>query len=596
MPYKRCNQCKKRVNDNHVGDFCSVICETTYKNSPDVFCKMCNSLLGKSSVIENKQYCNNICHNKHQNISNLETRECVYCKKSFVVKKSSHRYKICSDECNTLYVASKERNDKRMGKLKKNNLQNYNVEHIFSLPEIQLKSKNTKLEKYGNPSYNNIEAGIKTKLEKYGTLDVSEKSNKTKLEKYGTLNVNDKSNKTKLEKYGSLDFTDKANKTKLDKYGTLNFSDKAQETIKSKYGSLSNILLKNSYKKLKEKYKHIVDFLFSENDYIGAYEYKKYNFKCKLCNSEFLYDMCNGRSPICNICFPLIHDGTSIEEKNLLEYIKSIYDGKINENDRDILNGKEIDIYLPDLKLGIEFDGVYWHSETIGGKDRNYHLNKTKLSFEKDIRLIHIWDWEWKFKNDIVKSILLSKFGKSKKIYARKCVVKNVADVDKREFLGKNHIQGDDKSSIRLGLYHEDVLVSLMTFVKSRYDRKYEYELSRYCNILNHNIIGGASKLYQHFIRNNNVNSVVTYSDKRLFDGNVYKNIGMTYISDTPPGYHYFHKNDKIPIERLHFQKHKLSKKLEIFDPNLSEWKNMQINGYDRIWDCGHFKYEWHRF
>lgn len=574
MPYKICNQCKKRMNNDHIGEFCSTGCCDIYNNSPDVFCKMCNILIGKLSIVKNKQYCSIICHNKHQRLINLENRECIYCKKSFIVNKSSHRYKLCSDACYVAYISSKERNDGRMKKLKENNLKKYNVEYTISLPDVRLKAN-------------------KTMLERYGTLDFSDKAQKTKLEKYGTLDFSNKSKKTKLERYGTLNVNDKSKKTKLEKYGTLDFSDKARKTIKNRYGSLSSILLKNSYKKLKEKYKHIVDFLFSENDYSGAYKYKKYNFKCKICNSEFLYDMCNGRIPMCNICNPPIFDGKSSDEKSLLEYIKTIYDGEIIENNREILNGKEIDIYIPKLKFGIEFNGLYWHSELSGGKDKKYHLNKTELSAENGINLIHIWDWEWKFKTDIIKSILINRFGKSVKIHARKCIIKNVINVDKCEFLEKNHIQGDDKSSIRLGLYYENKLVSLMTFIKSRYDKKYEYELSRFCNILNHNVIGGASKLYQHFIRNNDIKSIVTYSDKRLFIGNVYNNIGMKYVTDTKPGYKYINNNYGFPVERLNFQKHKLSTKLEKFDINLTEWENMQLNGYDRIWDCGHLKYEW---
>jgi len=134
-----------------------------------------------------------------------------------------------------------------------------------------------------------------------------------------------------------------------------------------------------------------------------------------------------------------------------------------------------------------------------------------------------------------------------------------------------------------------------MTFVKSRYDRKYQYELSRFCNLININTIGGASKMFKFFIKNYEINSIVTYSDKRFFSGNVYENIGMTRLDDTPPCYHYFHKNNGTPINRTHFQKHKLSKLLSVFDSNLSEWQNMQTNGYDRIWDCGHYKFEWIR-
>ena len=594
MPYKRCVQYKKRLSNNSINLFCDNICDSTYTNSSEISCKFCNKILGKQSVIKNKIFCNNICHNLYQKKINLEKRKCVFCNKNFIVSKSSNRHKLCSTECETLYIKSNERNDKRMNTLIQNNLEKYGVENIFSLKEIQEKSKKTRLEKYGHEYFNNNEIAKQTKLKKYGTLDFSDKAKQTKLKKYGTLNVNDKSKQTKLNKYGTLDFSKKANETKIKKYGTCNFTDKTRKTTIEKYGSYSKILLKKAFKRLEKKFSSVVKFLFSEEEYVGVNKYKKYQFECLKCSSVFTDDMCNGSSPVCRICNPIMSN-ISNEEKEILSYIKTIYDGEIIENDRNTLNGQEIDILVHHLNLGIECDGIYWHSELAGGKDKHYHLHKTKLSLDKNIQLMHIWDWEWRCKQDIIKSILLSKIGKSKRIFARKCEIKQVINDEKSAFLIDNHIQGNDASSIRLGLYHNDVLVSLMTFVKSRYDKKYQYELSRYCNILNANVIGGASKLFNYFIKNYDVNSIVTYSDRRLFTGNLYKQIGMSFVDNTHSGYHYFHKNKGVPIERSHFQKHKLKEKLEKFDINLSEWQNMQINGYDRIWDCGHMKFEWNR-
>ena len=594
MPYKRCIQCKTRLSNNNTNLFCDNNCNRIYNDSDYVFCKCCEKILGKQSVIKNKTFCNNTCHNLYQRKINLEERKCVFCNKNYIVSKSSNRHKLCSSECETLYTKSGERNDKRMNTLIQNNLKKYGVESIFSLEEVKEKSKKTRLKKYGHEYFNNNEIAKQTKLNKYGTLDFSDKAKQTKLKKYGTLNVNDKSNQTKLKKYGSLDFSKKANETKIKKYGTCDFTDKTRKTTIEKYGSYSKILLKKSFKRLEEKYSSIVKFLFSENEYVGVNEYKKYQFECLRCSNIFVDDMCNGSSPICRICNP-ITSNISNEEKEILSYIKTIYDGEIIENDRNTLSGQEIDILIPRLNLGIEYNGIYWHSELVGGKNKHYHLNKTKLSLDKNIQLMHIWDWEWQCKQDIIKSILLSKIGKSNRIFARKCEIKQVINDEKSMFLNNNHIQGNDTSSIRLGLYHNDVLVSLMTFVKSRYDKKYQYELSRYCNILNTNVIGGASKLFNYFIKNYDVNSIVTYSDRRLFTGNLYKQIDMSFLDNTPSGYHYFHKNKGVPIERTHFQKHKLKKKLEKFDINLSEWQNMQINGYDRIWDCGHMKFNWNR-
>jgi hypothetical protein len=173
--------------------------------------------------------------------------------------------------------------------------------------------------------------------------------------------------------------------------------------------------------------------------------------------------------------------------------------------------------------------------------------------------------------------------------------MKTVSELEKSIFLEKNHIQGDDVSSIKLGLFFENELISVMTFIKARYDKGYEYELSRYCNKLNTNIVGGASKLFKFFLETHNPTSVMTYSDRRLFSGLVYKQIGMSFLTHTIPGYYYFNKNNCTPINRINFQKHKLEKKLKIFNSELTEWENMQVNGFDRIWDCGHFKYVWNK-
>jgi hypothetical protein len=133
-----------------------------------------------------------------------------------------------------------------------------------------------------------------------------------------------------------------------------------------------------------------------------------------------------------------------------------------------------------------------------------------------------------------------------------------------------------------------------MTFRKtSRFDNTTEWEMVRFCNKLNVVIPGGASKLFSYFIKNYNPTSIVSYSDRRYFDGNIYSTLGFNFINNTPPGYHYISKDYKQLINRMQFQKHKQKNKLETFDPSLSEWDNMKINGFDRIWDCGHGKWIW---
>ena len=154
-------------------------------------------------------------------------------------------------------------------------------------------------------------------------------------------------------------------------------------------------------------------------------------------------------------------------------------------------------------------------------------------------------------------------------------------------------MQGVDNSSVRLGLFYENELISAMTFGKSRYDKKVQYEMYRFCNKLNTNIVGGASKLFSFFVNTYDPQSIISYSDRRYFDGILYVKLGFKFIQNTTPNYFYIFNNYTTLKSRISFQKHKLKKILPIFDPLLTEWENMKNNGFDRIWDCGNGKWVW---
>ena len=174
-------------------------------------------------------------------------------------------------------------------------------------------------------------------------------------------------------------------------------------------------------------------------------------------------------------CYPYLSNN-SYCEKEVIEFVKSIYNGVIINNNRKIIAPYELDIYLPEKKLAIEFDGLFWHNDK-SGKDKNYHLDKTEKCEKQGIQLIHIFEDEWIEKQIIVKSIIKSKIGiYDKKIYARKCQIKEIAIKDKNDFLRMNHLQGEDHSQIKLGLFYENELVSVMTFGKPRFNKKYDFE------------------------------------------------------------------------------------------------------------------------
>ena len=315
---------------------------------------------------------------------------------------------------------------------------------------------------------------------------------------------------------------------------------------------------------------------------------------CNICNNDYEISLMTLRTRRyanqnpCTICNPIgsfVSKPVSEKENNLYEYIVSKYNGKIIRNDRTILENKEIDIYLPERKLAFEFDGLFWHNEL--SKDSTYHVNKTNACEAKNIQLIHIFEDDWNYKIDIVKSRINSLLGLNERIFARKCEIKEVSYKDSELFLNNNHIQGNCISKYRYGLYYNNELISLMTFGKSRFAD--EYELLRFCNKLNINVIGGASRLFKYFLKNNShVKSIISYADRCWSTGTLYKQLGFKYISTTKPSYYYIINN--IRQNRINFQKHKLVK--AGFDPNKTEHEIMLERKIYRIYDCGTLKYQ----
>jgi hypothetical protein len=256
-------------------------------------------------------------------------------------------------------------------------------------------------------------------------------------------------------------------------------------------------------------------------------------------------------------------------------------------NVRTIISPKEIDLYIPSLNLAVECSGLYWHSEISAEKARTYHYNKYKGCKDAGIRLITIFDDEWNNNRPLVESRLVHFMNKeNEKIGARRCVVCEISSATSKDFIESNHLQGHANSTINLGLYHNDRLVSVMTFGKPRYNSDYQYELIRFCSSAN--IQGAASKLFTYFIKNYNPSSVISYSDNRWGWGQMYKNLGFNFSHETI-GYQYTNYNHRF--SRHKFQKHKLVE--QGHDPSLTEWEIMQNLGYDRIWDCGQASWTW---
>ena len=354
--------------------------------------------------------------------------------------------------------------------------------------------------------------------------------------------------------------------------------------------------------------------LFHYNEYLKKfksneeYKIKMFNLDEFLshgkCNIEFTHLKCKHRYT-CHKDYqgsfncPKCYSTKSRTQYELFSYIKREYD-EVKYNDRKLIYPLEIDILIEEFKLAIEYNGLMFHSSGINSysifnknTDSGYHLRKTELVEEKGYQLFHIFESEFldSNKKEIWVSIIRNRLKLNNKLYARKCIIKEVQSKESNEFLEQNHLQGKCNASIRLGLYYQDELVSLMTFGKSRFNKNVEYELIRFCSKKNNSIIGAGSKLLSYFEKEYKPKSLISYANRRWSQGNLYEQLGFKFINCTNPNYFYFKKsNDKL-LSRIGFQKHKLKEKLEIFDSNKTEIENMIENGYRVIYDSGNKVY-----
>ena len=283
--------------------------------------------------------------------------------------------------------------------------------------------------------------------------------------------------------------------------------------------------------------------------------------------------------------------GHKINEFDLKDYISYSYCGLENQikdyieylNINVIKNywikeiQKEIDIYIPSKNLGIEFNGNYWHSELY--LENNYHQEKSLLFKKYNIDIIHIFEYEWEINSNIIKYLIKSKLGIFiEKIYARKCIIKELDYKIYSDFCNKNHLQGECGAKVKLGLYYNEELIQVMSFGKPRFTNKYEWEIIRECSKLGYQIIGGKEKLWSYFFKKYNPNSVISYCDFSKFTGDSYLKLGFEKIGLNKPGFVWY---DKL--------------KHNFYWRNPYKHKEMKEAGYLKIYDCGQLVFVWEK-
>jgi len=536
----------------------------------------------------------------------------------------SNKYTLCPKckKTGIVNLKDKEKYDKlKTGMFKKYGNENAsNVKSIVEQKQVNLKNKIEQNPDYFERIVNKRKDTMKQKYGEDYTLIINKKSQQALLEKYGYKHV--LQNPDSIKKFKDTYFKQTGYETPFDNPDIIK---EIKQTNLKKYG-VENVMQdpdisKRASKSLKESWKDPKVIKIREQAYINNFiprlllflkenanikileEYQnaffRHEWECLKCNYKFKQNWnAIQQGYLCPNCRPNDKDKSLTAESKLASFIESL-NIDIVRNNRELIKPYELDIMIPSKKIAVEYCGLFWHTEKILKDTRKkindvtkYHLYKFQQCQEKDYKLITIFEDEWLFKKDIVKSRLKHIFGvdKSIRIHTRKCEIFELTSLAKNEFLDKFHIQGKDNSSIKLGAFYENILVAIMTFSKGNIAKgsKIEsgkWELNRFCSDSNYHAPGIASKLLTHFKRNYEWNEIFSYADQRWSDGNLYYKLGFKLQHITQPNYWYVDINK---IKRLH--RFGLRKRPD--EPKNITERTLRISeGYQVIWDCGNLKF-----
>lgn len=621
---KLCDKCRTRT--------CSV-CGKTFSIDPSQLnkttcsrkCKQQETQLIREGKLQGQlkicEYCGKPFysnHNRRRYCYDDHYATCQVCGKRFKILHMDSIPATCSEECKQKYTISTVR-------------QKYGVDYVFQDKKFKENAKKSSLIKYGldNPAKSNtvkhkIENTFKEKYSGHPMKQsyIKDKFQNTMMKRYGVTSalqsdrLKSKMEATMIRRYGvshalnDTELLDKVKKTNLDKFG-VEYPAKSDEIkAKMKETSIDRYGVDN-YKYLQmtdsSKYKLYREF---KNDPIQFIEQLKHKPSI---------------SELCQICGVLdsaignvIHEHHiedhinwkvySLEEE-VKQFIESISNTDIILHDRKVITPYELDILLPEFNLAIECNPTATHNSSIqdpwGGlpKDKYYHQFKSQLCKEQGIQLIHIFGYEWKYKQDVLKSILANKLLSNKNVYyARKLNVDdNVAFIESRQFLNQNHRQGSCVSSVRIGLRDTSgELVALMTFgklrnsiSKSSSSESLDVELLRFCTKLNTSVIGGCSKLFKHYTKNYNYSNIVSYSDFSHTSGSIYSTLGFKLDHLSKPGYMWVNVNTDQYLTRVSCQKQNILKLFPDKNLDLTETEDeiMTSLDYVKVYDSGSYKW-----
>ena len=471
---------------------------------------------------------------------------------------------------------------------------NTGYDHPANNPEVQEKTKQTNLSKYG------VEYALQNP-------EIKSKMQQSNIDRWGGLGkgspvVAEKIKATNLEKYGyenpasSPQVQEKIANTMFKKYG-VNHPNETWDYRQSVMTDPSKI---NDWKAFLDDPERYIEQHFDHKpnyhelvDALGVNDTTVHTHLARLGKTD------------------LVQYTVSYAELEIVDVLKTI-DPNMNiiQHNRDVIKPYEIDIYLPEYHLGIEVDPTLTHNSSFGAYQRDpktpsYHRMKTDLCEQHGVLLFHIFGYEWSHKKEIIISMLRNLTGNNtSRVYARNCGIREVSGADAFEFLQANHRQGGVHSKIRYGLYYNDELVSLMTFGKMRNtlglgneDLSDCWELVRFCNKLNTSVVGGASKLFKHFIKAYSPDRIRSFSDRAHTKGGLYSSLGFISVNRNSESYVWVNLKDNKAYNRVSTQKRHLRSffKDDTIDLNQTEKQIMESHGYAQVYDSGTITWEWNK-
>jgi hypothetical protein len=451
----------------------------------------------------------------------------------------------------------------KVSKMRQTNLKKFGVEYASQSPKIQEKIRQTFLEKYGVDN-SQLSPRVRrkkeeTNLKRYGvkyplqSSEIRQKGSKTLLKRYGvdlpgkSVEIQDKIKRTNLRKYGveyplqSFEIRERWNQTNQERYGVEypaqsgSVQEKMKKSMLEKYGV-------EYYVQLPEERERLIDW-------------------CRK-HPEKMY--------------------TPKSELEILYWIQQYYPNAKKYKDEK----GEIDIFISEINLGIEHNGLYWHQESVIGK--KYHLNKTEYFKSKGIRVIHIFEHEWKNRQEQVKSFLLSAIRKNKhKIGARQCCLiwsSDKKDIQKvHQFLEDYHIQGHSQSTkYVIRVLYNNALIAVATFGKHHRNSK-DWVLSRFCTKTNYTVQGLLSRISKMASKKLKEN-IISWADYRLSNGNGYEKAGWKFEELLSPDY-FYHKGGKV------VSKQSRQKRIVGTPKGMTEREHAKLEGWERVYDCGKIRY-----